>query len=45
MKTPLDIIREHKREMYRRLRRLETPLDILRLRNLINRLLNTVESC
>ncbi|MCD6084116.1 MAG: hypothetical protein J7J20_01095 [Desulfurococcales archaeon] len=37
-RTPLELLREHNKEMKERLRRPKTPLDTLRLVNLRNRL-------
>lgn len=37
-RSPLDVLREHSREVEGRLRRPVTPLDILRLANLRSRL-------
>ena len=37
-RSPLELLREHDREMRERLRRPKTPLDTLRLVNLRNRL-------
>ncbi len=37
-RSPLELLREHNREMRERLKRPKTPLDTLRLVNLRNRL-------